>query len=100
MENVNVSGVPILLNPCVAVANSRLYIAIYSRTGLSYDLAGITTAVIRLGRGRHVTKRAIPTKEIDAEYSENEGPHARPRTSPPAFVNDTKTVMDNEAGQS
>ena len=57
MADALVSGVPLSVITCAAVANSRLYIAMCLRTGVSDDLARLVTAEIRPGRGRLVTIR-------------------------------------------
>ena len=86
MADALVSGVPLSVITCAAVANSRLYIAMCLRTGVSDDLARLVTAEIRPGRGRLVTVRDSPTGDADPDNSGQESPYAKPRSNPPAFV--------------
>ena len=49
MADALVSGVLLSVITCAAVANSRLYIAMFLRTGVLDDLAGLVTAEIQSG---------------------------------------------------
>ena len=63
------------------------------------DLARLITAEIRPGRGRLVSIHDITSGEVDAENSDHESPYARLRVSPPDFVYDTHTIVEEKASQ-